>query len=302
MKKPQPNTIENLIFRMPQAMLCKEIKPEDLENYTKSNEWVAEQKLDGDRSLLVVNGDDVALFNRSQDSITYRYPEITEAIKTLGHESIILDGEMVVFVNGKDEFNEGISYRRGLKSESKIKARMITHPVTFMVFDILYLDGDQLVEKTLNERRAILAEIFETQKFNNRIRLVSQSTDLLTAWNNAKQKKHEGIIIKKISSQYYYGRSGNWLKVKFNKDAVLVFDGYEINPAGIKLIKTKTDPRDEIAVNLSKKPLHVQCAGYNAPPVKEQLDIAGEASVKVQYLSITKDNRLRMPSFKELIS
>ncbi|KKN93796.1 hypothetical protein LCGC14_0196290 [marine sediment metagenome] len=280
------------------SMLCHKGSPDELKPF--GDDTMAEQKFDGDRVIAVVKAGKVALLSRTNNNITYRYPEIIEQLRKIKSD-VILDGEMIVLINGRDEFNEGISHRRSLKSEEKIKARVITHPATYMAFDILVMNGNEVITKTLTERRKLLQGLFDKEKYDDVIRISQQFTDIQKAWDDAVKNDQEGIIIKNMSSQYSYGRSRNWLKIKYNKDADLVFDSYEENPAGGKLIKTVAHEDDEIEINLEKKPLHVQCAGFNWAPVKARLDSNKSAKIKVQYLGITKDKRLRMPTFKEML-
>src|SRR5437868_5397599 len=121
--------------------------------------WGFEFKWDGIRALAYVEGGRVRLQSRTGEDITPRYPEIHPMGRALGSREVILDGEIVALDdNGRPSFEE-IQQRMGLTSETEIRRKMKEVPVTFMVFDLMWLDGHSLMEQPYIERRNDLARL-----------------------------------------------------------------------------------------------------------------------------------------------
>ena len=123
-------------------------------------------------------------------------------------------------------------------------------------------------------------------KENERIKFVKQFHDLETGWKEVKEKELEGVILKKKDSVYSHTRSPCWIKAKAVKEQILEFDGYEINPKGLTLT--------------NKQGIRVSCAGQQSEQVKKTIDKTGKATVCIQYLNKSKNNKYRQPTFKKL--
>jgi DNA ligase-1 len=171
----------------------------------KVGEGVVDWKLDGARIQIHRDGDEVAIFSRSLDDLTARLPEVVAAARALPARQAVLDGE-------------AISLRAGGRPEpfqvtsSRIAAG--TPGVTPVLFDILHLDGEDLLDAPLARRAEALAQA--APEALRVPRLVT--ADLAAAqahFDAALAAGHEGVVVKALDAPYAAGRRGaSWLKVK----------------------------------------------------------------------------------------
>ncbi|MER8786904.1 ATP-dependent DNA ligase [Mesorhizobium sp. M0983] len=163
--------------------------------------WSHEFKFDGYRSQIVIDGN-ARIYTRSGLDWTSKYRDLAKAALGLYVENAIIDGEIVVL----DE--AGLSHFRALRSA--IFQRQ--HDLYFVAFDLLHLNGHDLRDMTLEERREILAGLIPPG-----IRI--QFSQALPGEANAiyhlvDQAGLEGMVSKRIDSKYRSGRTTNWLKAK----------------------------------------------------------------------------------------
>ena len=198
-----------------------------------NKDWVFEVKWDGVRSILFFHKTKgiLEMQSRNGKSITHRYPEIVNALKSISSaikckESAILDGEIVVSdkKNGIPNFQD---HQRRMNidniKEIEILSRQI--PATYYFFDILYLDGKNLQSLPFLERRRILSEIIEE---NSRIKISDFIEEIgKEIFDKTKSMGLEGIVAKYKSSKYLQGiRSRDWLKIKNIKTQDCIVIGY----------------------------------------------------------------------------
>lgn len=184
-----------------------------------------EDKYDGVRAQLHKEGDRVELYSRTLDPVTHRFPEVVTALESLGH-GVIFDGEIVAFSesDGRCLAFSALQKRLGRKTVSE--ELMAEVPVACMVFDLLYLDGQVLLDEPLSRRKGLLATLelayplvkapseaiplanFALPPEQERHRL----DDLFDA---ARDRGNEGLMVKMPGSTYSPGKRGkSWLKVK----------------------------------------------------------------------------------------
>jgi bifunctional non-homologous end joining protein LigD len=106
---------------------------------TASGEWTVEVKLDGIRACVTIDGDKVRITNRTGRDITIRYPEIVQALSGLGIRAV-LDGEIVVMVNGKPNFH-AVQIRDAQSNPKAALALSRKTPARFIAFDVLVVNG-----------------------------------------------------------------------------------------------------------------------------------------------------------------
>ena len=179
--------------------------------------WLYEVKWDGYRTLVYLNNGSVAMRSRNNKSFDEKFYSIHDALKQWKINALI-DGEIIVA-------NErGISNFSNLQSwRSEADGELI-----FYMFDILWLDGYDLKQLPLSERKEILLKIFPSI---NNIRL-SESFDAGATefFEVAKKINLEGIIAKKADSKYFPGeRSRDWLKIKTGKRQEVIIGGFTNN-------------------------------------------------------------------------
>ncbi len=193
-----------------------------------------EYKFDGTRVQLHLNKKDtktssdlfeektkflVKTFTRNLEETTHQYPDIIEdAINQLDVESVILDGEAIGF---NKETGEYLPFQETIQRKRKHNVSEIAKqiPLKYLVFDILYLNGEETISLPLTERRKILNKIV---KKGGNIEIDShletdQASDVEDFFNEAKHKRLEGIMVKKPDSLYEAGaRAFSWIKFKRN--------------------------------------------------------------------------------------
>src|SRR5438132_5420613 len=172
-----------------------------------------EWKLDGARVQIHVMGEEVRVFTRSLDDITSRVPELVEMAHSLGVASVVLDGEALALQpDGRPHPFQVSASRFG--SRLAVERPRATLPLSPFVFDILHLDGQDLVDRTAAERFAVLAATVPERWRVPRIvtSAVAEGEDFL---RQTVARGHEGVLVKALDSMYEAGRRGaGWIKVK----------------------------------------------------------------------------------------
>jgi bifunctional non-homologous end joining protein LigD len=167
-------------------------------------EWVFERKLDGIRLLAFKDGHDVRLFSRNRLLQNDSYPSFVEAIDGLPIREVILDGEATGMWGRRDE-------------------------VGYHVFDVLWLDGRDLMALPLDARR----EILNTLPLQPPLARVERLDDR-EPWERACQEGWEGVIAKRRDAPYEHRRSPHWLKMKCEATQELVVGGFT-DPQGARV-------------------------------------------------------------------
>lgn len=284
-------------------MLLHEIdKPFNDDNY------IFEIKFDGIRALIYMNNDEIIIKSRNNIILNNNYPELLE-LKKLTKSTCILDGEIVLFDNGKPSFSKLLERVR-LKNKETIKNYQIKNPVTFVCFDILYKDYD-LTNKTLIERKKILNEFK-----NNDIFIKTKYYENIgkKLFNFVKKEDLEGIIAKLKESKYTYGiRTKEWIKIKNFKHDKFYICGYinEEDKYIITLVlgelknnkyyyvgKVILSKKDKLYNKLLKEKVLKDSTLENYDN-KNITYIKPSILIDVYYIERTKNNLLRQPFIKK---
>jgi DNA ligase-1 len=177
-------------------------------------EFFVEDKFDGIRAQAHTNGNRLALYSRTMDEITHRFPELAAPLTSLATDAII-DGEIVPSRDGVILPFSELQKRLGRKTVSP--ELLQTTPVVFIAYDLLYGAGRVLIDEPLMERRRILEELVPT---NGTVRLseakrLGDTLALDAEFDAARVRGNEGLMIKDPRSLYKPGRRGReWLKLK----------------------------------------------------------------------------------------
>ncbi len=190
-----------------------------------------ETKYDGARIEIHKNGNDISLFTRRLENVTKQFPDLVElAKKAVKAKECIIDGECIGInpKTGKSVPFQVLSQRIHRKYDIEKATKEI--PIQMNVFDIVYLDGKLLFDRTLKERREILEKTIKIipEKFQLASQLVTK--DLKKAeefYKKALALGEEGLIVKNLDALYQPGRrvAGGWYKVKptlENLDLVII--------------------------------------------------------------------------------
>jgi bifunctional non-homologous end joining protein LigD len=187
--------------------------------------WGFEVKWDGIRTILFCDHGHMSLLGRNGTDFTSRYPEVRELARELGARRIILDGEIVAFdEEGRPSF-ERLQSRMHLASDSAVRRRMRDIPVTYVAFDLLYLDGRSTFSLTYQQRRELLDALpLEGRAWRAPAYHPGEGSALLAA---TKELGIEGVMAKRLDSRYDPGRrSTGWIKVKNICEQDVVIGGW----------------------------------------------------------------------------
>ena len=270
------------------------------EPFTRTN-WVFEEKYDGVRMLAYKETRKVSLISRNGIDRTNRYPQIANELGKLRADTLILDGEVVVFDS------RGVSQFQ-LLQQSKGKVR-------YAVFDCLYKNGRDLRREPLSARRKILEEVVDS----GAVILTAKrlANDGIAAFEQARKKGLEGIIAKDSASLYAEGRSRAWLKVKVHQNEEFVVGGFtapegsrqyfgalllgEFHGKELRYVgKVGTGFNENVLRSLHRKmKLLAQRASPFSSGVREKTAtfVDPELVAQIAFTERTKDGKLRHPVY-----
>ncbi len=174
--------------------------------------WV-EDKYDGIRGQLHKEGDRVVLYSRDLNEVTSAFPEVVAAAQAVPH-TLLLDGELLAFKDGVVLPFFELQHRLGRKV---VTAELLAEvPVIFVAFDLLYLDGRNLLLDPLRERRRQLDALSLPSPFMLAYLIRAlDAGELDRIFDGARSRNNEGLMVKDPESVYTPGRRGlGWLKLK----------------------------------------------------------------------------------------
>src|SRR5438552_4004771 len=193
--------------------------------------WLYEIKYDGVRVLAARDGERVELYGRAGQVFTARYPEVITALRALPLERFVLDGEVVALdEDGRPSFQR-LQNRMHLTRPADVERARSTVPVSAIFFDALALDGRDLREAPLVERKACLALTVPARgviRYGDH--LEGRGEDFYEA---AAEQRLEGILAKRADSRYVGGRTRDWLKLKCHLRQEFVIGGWT-DPQGTR--------------------------------------------------------------------
>jgi DNA ligase-1 len=206
-----------------------------------------EDKFDGIRAQVHADGDQVRIFSRTLDDVTGSFPELATALLAI-REPVILDGEVLAWQDGRALPFSQLQQRLGRKAVSIEHMREV--PVAYLMFDVIYADGDLTIDLPWRERRKLVERIFAgivpraelfappvrggkadqaglfdpplpadtvapSEIVLSQVRSAANAEDLDQLFDAAQARGNEGLMIKDIDSPYAPGRRGkSWLKLK----------------------------------------------------------------------------------------
>jgi DNA ligase 1 len=174
---------------------------------------LVDRKLDGIRVQVHRTGDVVRVFTRSLDDVTERLPEVVEAAQSLPVETVVLDGEVLALrPDGRPRPFQETGSRTG--SSVGVEEQRRRTPLTPYFFDILHLDGQDLLDADGHTRLERLTEVVPAALLVPRI-VTSDVTEAQAFFDDTVGAGHEGVVVKSLAAGYEAGRRGAaWIKVK----------------------------------------------------------------------------------------
>jgi bifunctional non-homologous end joining protein LigD len=279
-------------------------------------EWLYELKIDGYRALLMKDGGHVEIRSRRENELTQTYRGVADATRRVNADQVVLDGEIVAIDdNGRPSF-QALQHRG-------------SHPgyqIVFYVFDVLHLNGFDLMNLPLSERRALLPQLLEGTGLRQCPELPGTVDDIIAA---VRGMGLEGVVAKRRDSLYQPGeRSPDWQKLQLQRQQELVIGGYR--PDGQNVDALIVGYYDEVGLRFAGKvraglvthlrrdiakqlrPFHAdRCPFVDLPNVKTSRWGGGvsademrqiqwlrpELVAQIAFVEWTADNRLRASSF-----
>ncbi|VVO12693.1 Multifunctional non-homologous end joining protein LigD [Pseudomonas fluorescens] len=300
------------------AKLPDTLKPElaTLVEKAPDGPWSYEVKFDGYRIMARIDHDEVRLFTRNGHDWTHKLPEQAKALAGMGLESAWLDGEMVV----ADE--QGVPDFQALQNAFEAGR---SAGILYYLFDLPYLNGVDLREVPVEERRAALATVLNASK-NPLLRFSDAfGEDPQALLNSACQMRMEGLIGKRLGSPYVCRRSSDWIKLKCKHRQEFVIVGFtdpkgSRNAFGALLLGLHDRDSGELryagkvgtgfteatlnSIHQQLKPLQVKKVPVVNPPTGVELKgvhwLKPELLAEVAFAEMTKDGSVRHAVFHGL--
>jgi len=189
-----------------------------------SGDWIYEIKFDGFRALALRGGSEARLLSRNEKDFGGKFTEVMDSLSRLNVEDAIVDGEIVALdEKGRSSFQLLQAFDLGQERP----------PIFYYAFDLLRLNGKDLRDLPLEQRKANLETLLKEPPGNIRYS-ASLGRDAAKLLDQARRLGLEGLIGKRVGSHYETGRrSGNWIKLKLQQEQEFVIGGYT-EPAGAR--------------------------------------------------------------------
>ncbi|TML02890.1 MAG: DNA ligase D [Actinobacteria bacterium] len=285
--------------------------------------WGYEIKWDGVRAITFSEPGRMRLQARSGTDITGRYPELARLNRALSSHAAILDGEIVAFgPDGRPSF-EALQRRMHVTAESSVRRLAKALPVTYMIFDLLWLDGHSLMPLPYAQRRERLAELaLDGDRWHAPEHVVGSGAEVLAV---SAGQGLEGVIAKRLDCPYEPGRRSTcWIKIKNVQREELPICGWlpgegrrrdrigalivgkrdeagklrYAGRVGTGFTESELDRLRDLLVPLETK----ASAFEDGPsPPKEAIFVEPRHHASVEFLEWTREGVLRAPSYKGLV-
>jgi DNA ligase-1 len=205
------------VFSPIRPMLAERVKSEAEAIEKLGSEFAAEYKLDGERVQIHYKDNTVILYSRRLENITSYYPDILENVpKALKTTDVILEAEAVAINQDSGEFLpfQELMHRRRKYDIDRIVEK---YPITVNLFDVLYLNGQDLLNEPYKTRRKKLEDITNQDEYTKIVTqtIVHSENEIEDFLENGVNAGCEGLMLKVLDAPYRAGaRGSNWLKLK----------------------------------------------------------------------------------------
>jgi DNA ligase 1 len=200
---------------------------EEIINYY-NKPMICEYKYDGMRVQMHKIAQQIKLFSRNLIDFTNAFPELVNAAmntklfssSSFSDIDFILDGEVMGFQNGKPLHFQELQKR--LRKKNVTEQIMAQIPVIYVVYDILYFNGENTISRSIRERKEILTKIsFKEPIITSSYQVVNSEQEIITIFKKSRDIGHEGLVLKDPDSQYHPGKRGRyWVKFKKELDTI----------------------------------------------------------------------------------
>jgi DNA ligase 1 len=196
---------------------------EEIINYYQKP-LICEYKYDGIRAQMHKFKGQIRLFSRRLADVTNTFPELANAEVTKSSSSsgidVILDGEVMAFQNGRPLHFQELQKR--LRKKNVTEQIIEAIPLVYVVYDIMYLNGEPTIRKSIRERKQILSHILFTKPIiHSSYQVVNSAQEIIVMFEKSKDTGHEGLVLKDPDSLYHPGKRGrHWIKLKKESDTI----------------------------------------------------------------------------------
>ena len=289
------------------------MEPESAQEPPKDPRYLHSIKWDGVRGVVYVTSKGVRIHNRRLFDRTSTYPELHSITEILKVEDVVLDGEIIALdQNAKPSFWH-VMKRDRIKSEEKAKKMMQKIPVYYMIFDILYIKGESVMNRPLGERLELLREVVSED--SRRFHIVEVEECGSSLFERVRRLELEGVVSKERDSLYYPGiKSRKWIKSKYYKKINVVVGGFSTKEGRINSLCVGAYSENQL-VYLGNVSSGLSCSEFLeldrelrkleqphspfenfSPKGKGYHWVVPLLCLRVKYLEITPEGRLRSPS------
>ena len=189
-----------------------------------------EPKWDGFRSIVFRDGDDVEIGSRNEKPMTRYFPEVVDAVRANLPDRCVLDGEIVVVVGDRLEFE--VLQQRIHPAASRVSLLSQQTPARFIAFDLLALGDDDYTHRPFEERRAALADALSNAQAPIHLTPATRDRDTAELWFSAFEGAGlDGIVAKPLAGTYEQGKRVMY-KIKHQRTADCVVAGYRLHKSG----------------------------------------------------------------------
>ncbi len=308
---------------MPELIRPMLAVPGELPSAARDAAYGYELKWDGVRAMTYAAAGRLRVLSRNDKDISVSYPELAEVIGALDGRQVVLDGEIVAFdAHGRPSFGR-LQSRMHVGDETQARRLATSTPTTYLLFDVLHLDGRDLTSLPYTERRELLDSLdVQATRVSVPPYIPGSGTDTLAL---SQRQGLEGIVAKQLDSPYEPGRrSRSWLKVKNLRFQEVVIggwrsgQGYRANTLGSLLLgisgaegldyvgRVGTGFTDRMLADLSNllRPLERETSPFtDTVPAADARDarwVEPQLVGEVAFGDWTLDGRLRHPSWRGL--
>jgi bifunctional non-homologous end joining protein LigD len=294
--------------------------------------WAYEMKWDGLRAIGFVSDGLVRLSSRTARDITFVYPELAGLAAATGVEQAVLDGEIVAFAGGGWPDFEALQQRMNISTAAQARAIAAQVPVSYLAFDLLWLNGKALLDEPYARRRELLDDLaLDDRHWQVPPAFIGEAGADIQAVS--RMQHLEGVMAKRLQSRYEPGRrTTSWLKIKNVHRQEVVIGGWKPGEGGRagwigSLLlgvydSSATDGGAElvycghVGTGFTQQTLRMlgerlaplrrptSPFGDTVPPADARLAqwVEPELVAEVEFAGWTKSGRLRAPSYKGLRS
>lgn len=210
------------------------MEPVRSESIPEGKDWIAQIKWDGVRILTYFEDNKVQLFNRKLNERTKHFPEVADIASYCSADSVILDGEVIALSEAGTPSFQAVMKRDGLRRLDRVTDAQQHTPITYMIFDVLFFNGEWINRKPWNERMDVLAQIITP---NDTVQLVPSMENGAALFDAIKEHGMEGIIMKQTNSPHLLGvKKDYWLKVKNYRDIFAIIGGFTLRAGTVNAV------------------------------------------------------------------